>query len=72
MFWAMSSEMRLIRKKSCNGMEILSINDLEVEFKGKNKIIKFINPGLAIILLVSLFNVLGDVLRNALDPKEVI
>ncbi len=53
-------------------MEILSMNNLEVELKGKNKIIKFINPGLAIILLVSLFNVLGDVLRNALDPKEVM
>ncbi len=53
-------------------MEILLINNLEVEFKGKNKIIKFINPGLAIILLVSLFNILGDVLRDLLDPKEVI
>lgn len=29
-------------------------------------------PGIAIVLVVSLFNVLGDVLRDALDPKEVM
>ncbi len=33
---------------------------------------QMIVPGLAIVLVVSLFNVLGDVLRDALDPKEVM
>lgn len=34
--------------------------------------VQMIVPGVAIVLLVSLFNVLGDVLRDALDPKEVM
>ncbi|MFI3312293.1 MAG: ABC transporter permease subunit [Eubacteriales bacterium] len=33
---------------------------------------QMIAPGIAIVLVVSLFNVLGDVLRDALDPKEVM
>lgn len=33
---------------------------------------QMIVPGVAIIVVVSLFNVLGDVLRDALDPKEVM
>ncbi|ONI41171.1 nickel ABC transporter permease subunit NikC [Candidatus Epulonipiscium fishelsonii] len=34
--------------------------------------IQIIVPGVAIILVVSLFNLLGDYLRDALDPKEVM
>ena len=34
--------------------------------------IQMVVPGIAIIVVVSLFNVLGDVLRDALDPKEVM
>ena len=30
-----------------------------------------IAPGLAIVILVAAFNLLGDALRDALDPKEV-
>lgn len=33
---------------------------------------QMIAPGVAIVVVVSLFNVLGDVLRDALDPKEVM
>lgn len=33
---------------------------------------QMIIPGLAIMIVVSMFNVLGDVLRDALDPKEVM
>ncbi len=33
---------------------------------------QMIVPGVAIIILVSLFNLLGDMLRDALDPKEVM
>ncbi|MFI3174371.1 MAG: nickel/cobalt ABC transporter permease [Bacillota bacterium] len=33
---------------------------------------QMIIPGIAIVLVVSLFNMLGDVLRDALDPKEVM
>lgn len=28
-------------------------------------------PGVAIVVLVSAFNLLGDAIRDALDPKEV-
>ncbi len=34
--------------------------------------VQMIVPGLAIMIVVSLFHVLGDVLRDALDPKEVL
>ena len=34
--------------------------------------IQMIVPGIAIVIVVSLFNHLGDVLRDALDPKEVM
>lgn len=34
--------------------------------------IQMIVPGIAIVLVVSLFNFLGDLLRDALDPKEVM
>ena len=34
--------------------------------------IQMIVPGLAIVLLVSIFNALGDLIRDALDPKEVM
>ncbi len=34
--------------------------------------LQMIVPGLCIVLVVSLFNILGDVLRDALDPKEVM
>ncbi len=33
---------------------------------------QMIVPGIAIVVVVSLFNILGDVLRDALDPKEVV
>ena len=33
---------------------------------------QMIVPGIAIVVIVSLFNILGDVLRDALDPKEVM
>lgn len=33
--------------------------------------VQMIAPGLAIVLLVSAFNMLGDALRDVLDPKEV-
>ncbi len=28
-------------------------------------------PGVAIVILVSAFNLMGDALRDVLDPKEV-
>lgn len=34
--------------------------------------LQMIVPGVAIVVLVSLFNLLGDYLRDALDPKEVM
>ncbi len=33
--------------------------------------VQMIAPGLAIVILVAAFNLLGDALRDALDPKEV-
>ncbi len=33
---------------------------------------QMIAPGLAIVVVVAFFNILGDVLRDALDPKEVM
>lgn len=32
---------------------------------------QMIAPGVAIVVLVSAFNLLGDAIRDALDPKEV-
>ncbi|MFI3210143.1 MAG: nickel/cobalt ABC transporter permease [Peptostreptococcaceae bacterium] len=34
--------------------------------------IQMIVPGVSIVIVVSLFNALGDILRDALDPKEVM
>ncbi len=34
--------------------------------------IQMLAPGITIVIVVSLFNALGDVLRDALDPKEVM
>ena len=32
---------------------------------------QMIVPGVAIVILVSAFNLMGDALRDVLDPKEV-
>lgn len=29
-------------------------------------------PGIAIVILVSAFNLMGDAIRDVLDPKEVL
>ena len=34
--------------------------------------VQMIAPGVAIVVVVAAFNLLGDALRDALDPKEVL
>ncbi len=34
--------------------------------------VQLVAPGIAIVMLVTAFNFLGDALRDALDPKEII
>lgn len=46
------------------------LNDAKAVFAGNPT--QMIVPGLAIMIVVSMFNVLGDVLLDALDPKEVM
>ena len=33
--------------------------------------VQMIVPGIAIVMLVCVFNLMGDALRDVLDPKEV-
>ena len=33
--------------------------------------VQMIAPGIAIVVLVCVFNLMGDALRDVLDPKEV-
>ena len=46
------------------------LNDAQAVFISNP--LQMVVPGVAIVLVVSLFNALGDVLRDALDPKEVM
>lgn len=46
------------------------LNDAKSVFSSNP--IQMIAPGICIVVIVCLFNLLGDVLRDALDPKEVM
>ena len=39
--------------------------------RGTSNPVQMLVPGIAVVILVAAFNLMGDALRDVLDPKEV-